>query len=82
MGTYLKDKEVTVKKRHRCCWCNEWIEVNDKARYRVYVFDGFQQDYLHPECYEALGESSKEIDEDGFTQGMFERGKTIMECDV
>lgn len=80
--TTLQNKEVICRKRHRCCWCNEWIEIKDKARYRVYIFDEFQSDYMHPECYDAMYESRHEINDDGFEMGMFERGKTLMECDI
>ena len=79
MSDWLKDIPIkSVRKKHRCEWCNEWILVGDTARYRVLVFDGeFQASHQHPECYDAMLKS--DIDDWGFTPGEQDRGKTLDE---
>lgn len=81
----LTNKLVKVKKPRRCVWCGEAIPVGGQARYRAYVFDGFQTDYMHPECYEAMADSDwRAIDPlgDGWTEGMYQRGKRAEDCEV
>jgi hypothetical protein len=76
-------KENTIKKsrvRKRCVWCGEWIEIGNSCIYRVYHFDGdFQQDRLHPECYDALYTYPDKYDlqDDGFDEGTFKRGEHL-----
>lgn len=80
MDAFLKDKPVVPRKRHRCAWCCEWCEVGEPARYRAYRFDGeFQTDYMHPECYDAMGKSN--LDGEGFGFGEMQRGKTMEESE-
>lgn len=78
MTTPLCDKEVRVRKRHKCCWCNEWIEVGHMARYRAYKWFGdFKSDYMHTECEEASGEVAAEEGECfEWMPGDFPRGGT------
>ena len=60
MTTFLRDKEVTTRKRHVCCWCGEWIGRGYRARSRVYnVYnEGLVTDYMHPECYDASDDAA------------------------
>lgn len=72
----LTDKEVTVRKARRCGWCSERIDKGQKARYRTYVFDGeFTSDHMHPECYDAMGQSRNDVICEGWMPGDFERGQ-------
>ena len=71
----LKDKTVKVRKRHRCCWCGEHINIGELAEYRVYIFDGFTYDYMHPECRDAM-DSMDWYGDDGFEEYFFQRGTT------
>lgn len=72
----ITDREVTSRKNHRCGWCSESITKGDRARYRVYVFDGeFTSDYMHPECYEAMNGSAREVICEGWVPGDFQRGE-------
>lgn len=43
------------RKRSRCYWCGEHIEVGQPKTTTATVFDGdFQDNNFHPECFEAL----------------------------
>jgi len=76
MGQILKDKKVKTRKRHRCEWCNEWIDVNEYANYRVYIFSGdFNHGHMHLECNDAMNSNLTDIDPDeGWSPGDFKRG--------
>lgn len=77
MVTDLKSKEVCCRKSHRCAWCDEVINAGERAHCRVYIFDGFTTDYMHLECYEAMGNYPDMRDlEDGWMAGDFKRGST------
>ena len=80
MSQILKDKKVKTKKRHRCEWCNEWIEAGTEANYRSYVFNGdFNHGHMHPECNDAMNSGKADIDPDeGWMPGDFKRGS--VEC--
>ena len=56
MGTMrtLKEKAITAKLDHTCIWCGEKIEPKHIYIYRAYLFDGFNTDHIHPECWEAM----------------------------
>ena len=81
-STTLKDKDVRIKKDQKCAWCSEKIYAGDHANYRVYIFDGFQYDYMHIECKMAMGSISyndRHFDwywDEGFEFGEFFRGET------
>lgn len=50
-----------AKKRHRCSWCAEGIEVGETyKRYRWYGDDGPATVKMHPECYDAMEEMAAE----------------------
>lgn len=75
----ITDKPVKVNKPHRCGWCAHTIVKRDKAQARTYVFDGeFQSDWMHPECYEAMGRSDREAVCEGWMPGDFERGEAAL----
>lgn len=74
----LRDREVRVRKFHRCCWCNEGIYPGEQAQARTYRSpDGLISDHMHPECYEA---SAEVIADEGtcfeWMPGDFSRGST------
>lgn len=76
--TFLRNKEVTVRKPTRCAWCNEEIYPGERAQSRAYRDrDGLRSDHLHPECDEAALEFANE---EGmcveFYPGEHERGST------
>lgn len=74
----LTDGDVTARKRHKCVWCGEHIEIGEKHRQQSGIFEGepFRMKY-HAECHKAMLELHK-IDrfavEDGFMEGSFRRG--------
>lgn len=76
MYTELKKKLVVCRKRHRCEWCNEYIEIGEQSHYRAYVWEeGFQTGYMHKECKEAMDEYPNRYDlEEGWMPGDFRRG--------
>ena len=68
--------QVTTRKPHRCGWCDERIPEGSRDIWtRSYIFeDGPQSDWMHPECYDAMGElDSGELSE-GWMPGDFLRG--------
>lgn len=73
--TEISSRRVSkVRKALMCSWCAELIRVGEPAVYRFFVFDGFVQDYMHPECARAMNESDSRYLEDGWTPGDNERG--------
>lgn len=71
----LQSTDVRQTRRpHRCEWCGEMIEAGSRAHHRVYRFDGFCSEYMHPECAEAMRELPSEYWEDGWSAGQFRRG--------
>jgi hypothetical protein len=53
------ERTVVTRKRHRCGWCPDWIEVGERVLYHVGITDdGFDTWYMHPECHAALMERS------------------------
>jgi hypothetical protein len=64
----------SVRKRHRCDWCFEQIETGQPAVKNSQVFEGeFNCFYLHPECSEALHNST--LDDWGWEPGEQKRGQ-------
>jgi len=70
--------QVTTRKLHRCGWCNELIPKGTPGIWaRSYIFvDGPQSDWMHPECYDAMGELDPGELSDGWMPGEFLRGST------
>jgi len=81
--SYLTDKTVTCRKRHRCEWCPEMIEAGEKARYRsytVYGEDGIQSGHMHMDCHEVFsGLDWDDLPRPEFALSSFQRGTCI--CD-
>jgi hypothetical protein len=49
-----------AKKRHRCDWCWQFVEIGDiYNRYRVYDGGDACTVKMHPECHEATQEEAK-----------------------
>lgn len=61
-----------ARKRHRCDWCDEFIEPGDKyVRWRWFDYGDAGTCKMHPECYEA----GKTLDwDEGFWPGHNPRG--------
>lgn len=78
MSVDLTSKPVKCKKRHRCEWCGEMVDVCEMAHYRSGIYEGdFFSAYFHPECWDALG---KGLDgEDEFMPFDQLRGKSFAE---
>lgn len=73
---------VKARKRRRCEWCPEWIEVGDECVVRTYKVDGeLNNSRQHPECYEAMRKGRPVTWEDSFEFGEQLRGKTMEETE-
>ena len=55
------ETHVAKKRVRNCDWCWEHIKIGEEYR-RYRFFDGGQAYtvYMHPECYEAMGEMARE----------------------
>jgi len=74
-------RTVKARKRRRCEWCGEWIEVGESCILRKYVFEGsFNNSRQHPECNEAMKRSDLGW-EQSFEFGEQRRGKTVAESE-
>jgi hypothetical protein len=74
----ISTKPVKVRKPHRCEWCAGGINKGEPAQARAYVFDGeFVSGHMHPDCYEAMNNSSREVVSEGWMAGDFERGQVV-----
>lgn len=50
-----------ARKRHRCSWCWQQIEVGEKyRRYRFYDDGEAATVKMHPECHDAMQEAARE----------------------
>jgi hypothetical protein len=71
--TFLDLSRPKARKRHRCVWCGEWIEVGETHVRAVGVYYGdFQSDRFHDECDKASRDFFRENEE--FDPGSFKRG--------
>ena len=70
--------QVTTRKPHRCGWCDELIPRGTAGIWaQSYIFeDGPQSDWMHPECFNAMGDLDREDLSDGWMPGDFLRGST------
>ena len=74
--TEFQNKEVVTRKSHWCEWCGEPIEKGSRVPYRAYMCDReFVSAWMHPECREAMHNSDRSIQEDGWYPGEQERGQ-------
>ncbi len=78
--TELKHTQPICRKEHLCEWCNEKIEIGEKADYRAYVFDGdFNNGYMHMECLEnGFNKEDRETLQEGFEIGGYKRGSLYL----
>lgn len=77
MHCELKNKTIkAVKKDRECAWCAEPINKGESAQYRVYIYEGFRTDWMHPECASAMNRTEEDLSE-GFMPGDFPRGNSI-----
>lgn len=65
---------VRARKRHRCFFCDEWIEVGERYNRRTGINDGWWIMHMHPECDKATSDW-KDWDYETFEQGSLQRGK-------
>jgi len=69
-------KHVKTNKVHSCSWCGEEIADGSYVPYREYMFDGqFCKDWMHEECKEAMLSLNWRDLEDGWTLGIYKRGR-------
>jgi hypothetical protein len=72
----IRHGDVKTRKRHRCEWCNEVIDIGSTVPSRTYFWEGaIQTAYMHPECWKAMESADQQDLEEGWTPGDFERGK-------
>lgn len=66
----------SCRKRHRCYWCNEWIEIGESCWKHVDLVDGEIADFhFHPECEDSYRTDPTEYDYDeGPEEGGHRRG--------
>ncbi|CAB4154600.1 hypothetical protein UFOVP652_17 [uncultured Caudovirales phage] len=52
----------TAIKRHRCTWCWQFIEAGEQyQRYRYYDGGEASTIKMHPECFDAMQQESREL---------------------
>ena len=48
-------RPVTCRKAHRCGWCDEQIDVGERASHRVYRWENeLHSDWMHMECEKTM----------------------------
>jgi hypothetical protein len=61
-------KHIKTRKRHRCDWCNGWIESGSVVPSWFYADDGIAATLrMHPECHRAM--KRRYCSEDEFVTG-------------
>ena len=66
---------VTLRKRFQCTWCNQWLEIGERAVTRTYKFeDALNNERMHPDCYTAMTTSIGESFDGSFEPGAQGRG--------
>jgi len=67
-----------TRKKCRCYWCFEPIDVGQPKTTTATIWEGdFQANTFHPECFEALDKWQSETGEDQWPgQGDMKRGST------
>ena len=56
MFELIRESFPVARKKHRCIWCGESIQVGLKHRHEISKFDGLQDHRWHLECNEASAE--------------------------
>jgi hypothetical protein len=71
-------RQVTTLNPHGCAWCNERIPAGTPGIWsRSYVWEGAaRSDWMHPECYDAMGTLDMSEFPDGWMPGDWPRGGT------
>lgn len=80
MYEFYKERKINeARKRHRCSWCAEFIEVGESYHTVTGKWDGdFSYAKMHPECFDAY-ERDDDLEEYYFYA--FKRGKTSSESE-
>lgn len=74
----IRDREVTARKAHACCWCAGGILPGETAQARTYTMHGdLISDYMHVECYEAMFEAADGDSCFEWMSGDYERGSIM-----
>lgn len=72
--TLLSESWPVARKQHRCIWCGQHIEPDEKYRRERSVYDGEMQDHKwHPECDEDFKAGLAAGDDAEFTPYSAER---------
>lgn len=75
-ATTIEIATPKARKRYRCVWCGEWIEIGETHTKFVYIFDGLSSDRYHNECFDAQGKSDDIDWDEGFMPHEYKRGST------
>ncbi len=80
MSFYRTNIVKSPRKRRRCNWCGEHIEIGETCVYYSCIWEGdFQDGHFHAECEKPCGDFCHENDEYSFGEGV--RGKPeVKEC--
>ena len=65
------------RKKKRCQWCVELIEVGQPKIYVSAIWEGdFFTSHFHPECWKALDEWQDRTKEEEWPEGPMKRGSS------
>lgn len=75
MTTCLNSCQRKARKKHRCIWCGEDIEIGETYSYWAGIFEGqFQSNHMHLECDKISSSKENEYCQDGFEAYQYKRG--------
>lgn len=75
----LRSGFIKPRKKHRCEWCAEWVELKERCFYRVYIFEGeFNHGWMHCECKLMMEKTPHDDLIDGWNPGDFDRPKNLV----
>ena len=69
MSVILTEKAVKARKKHRCVFCQETIDVGSVYAVRTGVNDGFFTMKMHHECRKFADDNWREDWEEGISEG-------------
>ena len=60
MSHVFQSRVTRARKRHRCTWCDEWIEKGEYYERYAYKDDVISSCCMHGECYVTMQEDAHE----------------------